>query len=129
MCWAGSAGTRTGGLTPPVSVDYVWDANYAGIDFPKQKTTVLRISGTNRSLYWRATTLDRFVEDHWLEKLEVRVSELATGELPVDPLLPVTAPDEDDLVTQEVEVVGLRDEPPGRGEHPGRHRAATRSGS
>ena len=99
-----------GGPDAPVSVSYVWDANYSGIDFPKQKTTVLRISGTNRSLYWRATTLNRFVEDHWREQLEVRVSELATGELPSDPLLPVTARDEDDLVTHDVEVVGLRDE-------------------
>ena len=98
-----------GGPDAPVSVSYVWDANYSGIDFPKQKTTVLRISGTNRSLYWRATTLNRFVEDHWREQLEVRVSELATGELPVDPLLPATARDEDDLVTHDVEVVGLRD--------------------
>ncbi|HWN20765.1 MAG TPA: hypothetical protein VNP93_02230, partial [Gaiellaceae bacterium] len=48
-----------GGPDAPVSVSYVWDANYSGIDFPKQKTTVLRISGTNRSLYWRATTLNR----------------------------------------------------------------------
>ena len=93
----------------PVSVSYVWDANYGGIDFPKQKTIVLRISGTNRSLYWRATTLDTFTGDRWLEQLDVRVSELAIGELPDDPLLPEEARREDDLVTQDVQVVGLRD--------------------
>ena len=27
----------------PVSVDFVWDANYNGIDFPSRETTVLRI--------------------------------------------------------------------------------------
>jgi protein-glutamine gamma-glutamyltransferase len=98
-----------GGPDAPVSVSYVWDSNYSGIDFPKQKTTVLRITGTDRSLYWRATTLNRFVEDHWREQLEVRVSELATGDLPQDPLLPEAARNEDDLVTHDVEVVGLRD--------------------
>ena len=44
----------------PVDVRYVWDANYDGIQFPKKKTTVLKVkaSGPRRSLYWRATTLD-----------------------------------------------------------------------
>ncbi len=44
----------------PVSVDFVWDANYSGIDFPSRETTVLRIRGPERSHYWRATTLDLF---------------------------------------------------------------------
>ncbi len=99
-----------GGPDSPVGVSYVWDANYGGIDFPKEETTVLRISGTDRSLYWRATTLNRFVEDRWVEQLDVRVSELASGELPNDPLLPEQARNEDALVTQDVQVVGLRDE-------------------
>jgi transglutaminase-like putative cysteine protease len=94
----------------PVSVSYVWDANYGGIDFPSEKTTVLRITGTERKLYWRATTLNRFTDDHWIEALPVRVSELASGELPDDPLLPEEARQEEALVTQDVQVVGLRDE-------------------
>ena len=51
----------------PVSVRYVWDANYGGVEFPKQKTTVLRVSGPKRGFYWRATTLDQFDADRWLE--------------------------------------------------------------
>jgi transglutaminase-like putative cysteine protease len=93
----------------PVSVSYVWDANYGGIEFPSDKTTVLRITGTDRKLYWRATTLNRFTDDRWIESLAVRVNELASGELPEDALLPDEARVEDALVTQEVQVVGLRD--------------------
>ena len=57
---------RVGALGPerlarrPVWVSYVWDANYGGIQFPKKVTTVLRINGPKRGLYWRATTLDLF---------------------------------------------------------------------
>ena len=98
-----------GGPDAPVGVSYVWDANYAGIDFPKEQTTVLRISGTDRSLYWRATTLNRFTDDHWIEQLDVRVTGLASGELPSDSLLPDEARTEDALVTHDVQVVGLRD--------------------
>ena len=52
----------------PVGVDYVWDANYGGIDFPEEATTCCA-SGAPRSLYWRATTLDRFTADRWIESL------------------------------------------------------------
>ena len=46
-CSPGSAGTRT--RRPGASrVSYVWDASYGGIEFPKQKTTVLRIVGPKR---------------------------------------------------------------------------------
>jgi transglutaminase-like putative cysteine protease len=94
----------------PVVVDYVWDANYDGIDFPKEKTTVLRIRGPERSLYWRATTLDTFTDDRWIENLSLQTVEVATGSLPDNPLLPAGARKPDALVTQEVQVVGLADE-------------------
>jgi len=94
----------------PVSVAYVWDANYGGIDFPEEKTTVLRITGTDRKLYWRATSLNRFTDDRWIEQLDVDIVEFATGPLPDDPLLPPRARRPAALVTQDVEVVGLRDE-------------------
>lgn len=99
-----------GGPDAPVGVAYAWNADYGGIDFPEEKTTVLRISGTDRSLYWRATSLNRFTQDRWIEQLDVEVVELATGELPDDPLLPARARRPAALVTQDVQVVGLRDE-------------------
>ncbi len=52
----------------PVSVGYVWDAQYDGIKFPTKKTTVLRIRAPRDSEYWRATVLDRFNGTRWLER-------------------------------------------------------------
>ena len=96
--------------TRPVSVSYVWDANYGGIEFPAEKTTVLRITAPpDRKLYWRATTLDRFTADRWIEDLWVEEVGPARGPLPDDPLLPPAARTDEARVTQEVQVVALRD--------------------
>jgi transglutaminase-like putative cysteine protease len=51
--------------TRPVSVAYVWNAQYGGITFPASRTTVLRIKAPGDSLYWRAATLDAFADDRW----------------------------------------------------------------
>ena len=51
----------------PVSVRYVWDANYGGVSFPKKETTVLSIRAPSRPEYWRATVLDRFDGTRWRE--------------------------------------------------------------
>ena len=67
------------------------------------------MSGTNRSLYWRATTLNRFVEDRWLESPTPLSTDLASGRLPSDSLLPTRSLNRTHLVTQEVQVVALRD--------------------
>ena len=50
-----------------VSVQYVWNARYDGIQFPKKKTTLLTVRAPRRSFYWRATVLDRFDGTRWLE--------------------------------------------------------------
>jgi hypothetical protein len=52
-----------------VSVDFVWDARYAGVRFPEKKTTVLTIRAPRRPQYWRATVLDRFDGRRWLERV------------------------------------------------------------
>jgi protein-glutamine gamma-glutamyltransferase len=96
--------------TSPVSVDFVWAANYGGIEFPSKETVVLRVRGPQRSVYWRATTLDRFAEDRWIEDLSVVATEIPSGPLVGDPLLPAAADDPDSWTRQEVEVVGLADE-------------------
>src|SRR5918999_1649626 len=49
----------------PVGVRYVWDATYDGLSFPEKETKVLTVEGPQRSLYWRATTLDEFTRDRW----------------------------------------------------------------
>jgi transglutaminase-like putative cysteine protease len=98
----------------PVSVSYVWSSDYDGISFPAKKTVVLKIHvpGPERSLYWRATTLDEYSGTHWREDLTFRGGPEDAEEIQVigrDPLLPERAGNEDDWVEQEVEVVGLRD--------------------
>jgi transglutaminase-like putative cysteine protease len=50
----------------PVSVEFVWNAQYGGIHFPRKRTRVLQVKAPRRSLYWRATVLDDFVGDRWV---------------------------------------------------------------
>ena len=96
-------------VSEPVSVSYVWDANYGGIEFPKKRTTVLRITGPERGFYWRATTLDQFDSDRWLENPIPLSTGLARGRLPDDPLLPANARNPGTWVRQDVEVIALQD--------------------
>ena len=98
-----------GALRVPVSVDYVWDANYGGIEFAENPTTVLRITGPKRGFYWRATTLDEFDADRWLESTVVVSAGVQEGLLPPDPLLPEAARNPSTWVRQDVEVVALKD--------------------
>lgn len=98
-----------GATRAPISVAYVWEAQYGGIEFPKQPTTVLRIRGPQRGHYWRATTLDSFTADRWVETPVLIDGAAAAGRLPEDPLLPERAQNPRTWVTQEVEVVALRD--------------------
>jgi hypothetical protein len=76
-----------------VGVRYVWDANYGGIEFPKEETVVLRVHAPRRALYWRASTLDTFIADRWIENLYPISLGPPRGRLPVDPLLPKAARD------------------------------------
>jgi transglutaminase-like putative cysteine protease len=52
---------------PPVSVSFIWNADYSGITFPAKRTAVLEVKAPRRSLYWRAAVLDVFDRDRWLE--------------------------------------------------------------
>jgi transglutaminase-like putative cysteine protease len=97
------------GASRQVSVSYVWDGTYDGIEFAKETTTVLRIFGPKRGLYWRATTLDQFDADRWLEKPTPLSTGPAAGRLPSDPLLPAHSLNPRTWVKQQVEVVALRD--------------------
>jgi protein-glutamine gamma-glutamyltransferase len=93
----------------PVGVRYVWNSHYGGIHFPKKKTTVLRIrvTGPQRSLYWRATTLDDYTGNGWQENLELdaesRETEIEASELPA------RASHQKEWVRQDVTVEALRD--------------------
>ena len=97
----------------PVSVNYVWNADYGGIDFPKKKTTVLRIKaqGARRTLYWRATTLDDYTGQTWQEDLQLSPAEERdeVDAIGRNPLLPRAARDQKNWIRQDVTVEALHD--------------------
>jgi transglutaminase-like putative cysteine protease len=92
------------------AVALIWSSNYGGIDFPAKETTVLRIVAPRRALYWRATTLDSFAGDRWLETLYATARPGAARTLPRDELLPSSASSRRGWVKQEVEVRALVDD-------------------
>jgi transglutaminase-like putative cysteine protease len=79
----------------PVSVAYVWNADYSGVHFPAKRTMVLQIDAPARSLFWRAAVLDQFADDRWIETPPLRGDALE--------------PRARDLVTQHVHVLALSD--------------------
>ncbi len=83
----------------PVSVTYVWDAQYQSLIFPRKRTTVLEITAPDTSLYWRAAVLDEFARDRWLEAPPRRA----------DALAPPAARDRRNWVRQDVTVKALSD--------------------
>ena len=83
----------------PVSVSYVWDAQYGGLVFPRRRTTVLEIKAPRTSLYWRAAVLDIFAGDRWLQGPPLRA----------DALEPAAARDRTNWVRQQVTVEALAD--------------------
>lgn len=99
----------TGPTRARVSVSYVWSANYGGIEFAKNPTVLLRVRGPKRGLYWRATTLDQFTGDRWIENVPSFGEGVGVGPLAPDPLLPRAAYDPRTWIKQEVEIVSLAD--------------------
>jgi transglutaminase-like putative cysteine protease len=94
-----------------VVVSYVWNADYDGIKFPQEATTVLTIKAPRRVSYWRATTLDYFLDDHWHEGSPT-LSPVAIDDrdaLVDDPLVPPRARDPEAWMEQEVTVRALSD--------------------
>jgi transglutaminase-like putative cysteine protease len=52
----------------PVSVSFLWDGQYSGVRFPKKVTTLLSIRAPQTiGTYWRATILDTYAHDRWVE--------------------------------------------------------------
>jgi protein-glutamine gamma-glutamyltransferase len=94
-----------------VDVSYVWDSDYDGIRFPRRSTTVLTIKAPRAASYWRATTLDSFIDDHWIDR-SVTTQPVSVDDrdaLLADPLLPPRARNPANWMRQEVTVRALRD--------------------
>ena len=94
-----------------VSVQYVWDSDYDGIEFPKNATTVFTVEADRRTPYWRATTLDVFLDDNWQEDAPFLEPVRGAGldSLINDPLLPKAARDAENWLRQEITIEALRD--------------------
>jgi transglutaminase-like putative cysteine protease len=89
---------------PLTNVRYVWTTTFGTLTWPEKKTTVLTIEAPPISRYWRATTLDLFADDVWLELTP------PSGDEPlVDPLLPQEAQRVDRQLRAEVKVEALED--------------------
>jgi protein-glutamine gamma-glutamyltransferase len=97
----------------PVEVTYVWRANYDGIEFPKEATTVLTIEAPRSASYWRATTLDSFTDGRWADNSDV-IEPVAIDDdrdaLLADPLVPPAAREPENWIEQEVRVRALQDQ-------------------
>ncbi|MFL5929843.1 MAG: transglutaminaseTgpA domain-containing protein [Gaiellaceae bacterium] len=95
----------------PVGVSYVWDSDYDGIKFPKTPTRVLTIKAPRTAPYWRATTLDSFVDGNWREDAVEVDPTVVDGRdaLVADPLLPNAARNARNWILQNVTVRALRD--------------------
>jgi transglutaminase-like putative cysteine protease len=76
-----------------VGVEYVWKSNYNGIHFPRKRTQVFTVRAPERSVYWRATTLDSFAFDTWDEELFTLFPVVPPNPVDIsgDPLLPAGA--------------------------------------
>jgi transglutaminase-like putative cysteine protease len=88
----------------PVSVRYVWDTTYLPLNWPKRRTTVFTVEAAPVSRYWRATTLDQFSGDVWIENIH-----LIQFDPVVDPLAPRRARKDVNLLKARVTVKALDD--------------------
>jgi transglutaminase-like putative cysteine protease len=94
-----------------VGVEYVWKSNYNGIHFPRKRTQVFTVRAPERSVYWRATTLDSFAFDTWDEDPITLFSEVPPNpvDLSGDPLLPADARNKARWIRADVRIDALRD--------------------
>ena len=106
--WRGWDPFAGGGRT--TSLRYVWDANYAGIEFPARPTVVLRVRAPKRAEYWRVSTLETFAADRWIENLYPVDVGNPRRRLPADPLVPRRDAKPGDWLRQIVTVEGLDDD-------------------
>jgi transglutaminase-like putative cysteine protease len=89
----------------PLSVSFVWNGRYSGIRFPRKVTRLLTIRAPQTiGTYWRATILDTYVHDRWVEHF--------WRETPLErhALVPPAAQKPANAVQQEVTVDALGDD-------------------
>ncbi len=96
---------------PQVSVDYMWNQNYAPLHWPKKRTQVLEIT-SKKEMYWKAATLDTFLIDHWQFSAQGRLVGSSDGGSLAEPIgeLPPKARVAPHLDNVDVKVLGLADD-------------------
>ena len=94
-----------------VGVEYVWRSDYNGVRFPKKRTRVFTVRASERSVYWRATTLDAFTNDLWDEDLISVSSSVLPNPVVLtdDPLVPAAARNPTRWTEADVTIDALRD--------------------
>ena len=95
--------------TAGVSVAFAWNADYTGTRFPKRATKVFTVAAPPDSRYWRATTLDIFSGDRWLEGPLPWIPGRSRVDFAADDLAPAGARDQRAWVRQEVTIAALGD--------------------
>ncbi len=95
--------------TAGVSVAFAWNADYTGTRFPKRATKVFTVAAPPDSRYWRATTLDIFSGDRWLEGALPWIPGRSRVDFAADELAPAGARDQRAWVRQEVTIAALGD--------------------
>ena len=89
----------------PISVSFLWDGQYSGVRFPRKTTTLLTIRAPEAiGTYWRATILDTYVHDRWVEHFW-RETPSESHEL-----VPQGARESSNTVQQEITVDALADD-------------------
>src|SRR5205823_3574241 len=91
----------------PVSVSYVWNSDYSGLNFPRKQTVVLKIKAPSRPQYWRAVTLNDVIRGRWIE--DPTPQQQSDGYLGEAGLVPRGAKQRSTWVQQQVSVEALRD--------------------
>ena len=107
----GRRGTSAAQGRQASEVRFIWDSNYEGIEFPSEKTVVLRVDGPSTPYYWRTTTLDVFDDNHWFERLfslEQVDHDAQTLQLPQ--LIPPQARNQEKWLEQRIRVEALVDD-------------------
>jgi transglutaminase-like putative cysteine protease len=94
--------------TKPVSISYVWDSSYAGLTFPRKRTTVLRIGASPTPHYWRVTVLNSVLDGRWVE--DSLWESRPGGNVGEPGLVPSLAGRSISVVHQRVTVEGLDDD-------------------
>jgi transglutaminase-like putative cysteine protease len=92
-----------------VDVTFAWNADYSGVSFPRRPTTVFTATGPPQARYWRASTLDVFASDRWLDRLPPRVRATSRVDFSRGELVPTRARLRQTWIAEQITIAALSD--------------------